>query len=297
LHAAQLQNVDLTGAILRDADLHSANLDHARLNSADLRDARLYWATAREAGFDGADLSNAHFDNVRADGTRFIGARLVRAAMIDSHLTDADLRTANLTGTDLSYADLTGADLTRATIDDISVKAAIIENVRGLDPTTQRRLRAQAGRWWHDLAAGIGSFLQNWSFRLHLALTPLTVVLAAIGFYSRVARTSFAVLAVANILAVFPLLIGLIVAMFGGSPTAQMSDPALWSAWFHLWPTMLIGLLALFVASVGAGGHHLVRYVIMKPRNRWIISLTCATLTVANCFFACYALLLMAPDA
>ena len=60
---------------------------------------------------------------------------------------------------------------------------------------------------------------------------------------------------------------------------------------------MMMGLFALFVASVVCGGYHVVRHVIMRPRIKPVVSLTCVLLTSANCFFALNVLVMMAPDA
>ena len=297
LPGAQLQDVDLAGAKLGSANLHSANFDRAQLDGADLRGANLHHATAKDARFDDANLSESHFHNVNANGASFVGAKLVNASLFRTDLSGANLRDADLTGANLSYADLTGADLTGATLDDVAVEAAIFDDVRGLPPETQRKLTERAGRWKYDLEMGVNDFLQNWSFRLHLVLTPVAIVLGLMGFRGGRARTSFAVMTGINLATVIPLLIGWIFAMLGGSPTAQMSEPNLWGAWFSLWPVMMLGLGILFLGSLAAGGYQIVRYVIMTPRNRPFLSLNCVLLTVANCFFAGIVLLMMAPDA
>lgn len=297
LSGAQLQEVNLVGAKLAAADLHSAKFDRAQLNGADLRRAKLYWGTALGTRFDGADLTHAHLDNVRAAGASFENAKLIGATLCGAHLAAASLRNADLTGANLSYADLTGVDLTGAILDDVGLEAAIIEDVRGLDPAVQRRLRETAGRWKHELRIGVERFLSIWSIPLHVALTPLAVLLGLIGFRANHTHASFAVLTAVNIVATIPLGTRLIFAILGGSPTAQMSVPGLWSLWFHLWPIMMMGLIALFLVSLGSGGYRIVRYVLMRPRNKPGLSLLCALLTSANCLFANYALLMMAPDA
>ena len=267
------------------------------LDGADLRGAELYFASAEETRFDGADLSSAHFDNVRAAGASFVGTKLVNTSLQAACLSGANLRNADLTGANLSYADLTGADLTGATLDGVTVEAAIVDDVRGLPPESQNALRKQAGRWWYDLKTGVNDFLADWSLLLHLMLTPAGTVLGLIGFRSSSARDSFAVLTGINLAAVIPLLIRLMFAMLGGSPTAQLSAPGLWHAWFDLWPVLMLGLVVLFLASLAAGSYQIARYVIMPPRNRPILSLHCVLLTMANCFFAGHVLAMMAPDA
>jgi len=205
----------------------------------------------------------------------------------------------DLTGANLSHADLTGADLTGAILDDVKVEAAVFNDVRGLSPETYRDLRSRAGRWRYDLDMAISDFLRNWSFPLHLILTPLGVVLGIGGRRTTSACGSFTVLMGMNAAALLPLLMGLGMSLLGGSPVAQMSlsNMGLWHAWFHTWPVLMLVMGALLLASLICGGFHVVRYVIMPPRHKAILSLCCVLVTVANCFFAAQVLLLMAPDA
>lgn len=79
-----LQQVDLSGAILRRVDLRRADLSGAILSGADLSGAILRKAILRRAILSEADLSGA------------------------------DLRMAYLRGADLSWADLSGADVKNA---------------------------------------------------------------------------------------------------------------------------------------------------------------------------------------
>ncbi len=297
LDGARFQDVDLTGVRLGGASLHSANLDRTLLHGADLRGAMLNFATVKAAVFDGADLSGARLLSLEAVGASFANTKLVNAYLVGADLSGANLQNANLTGANLSSVNLTGADLTGAILENVTVEAAIIDDVRGLHPETQRQLKKRAARWWYDFRMSVGDFLKHWSLPLHFVLTPLAIVLALIGLRGARARTSFAVMTGINFAAVVPLLIGWIFSILGGSPTAQLSVPSLWHAWFSLWPTMLLGLGVLFLGSLATGVYRIVRCVVTRPRDRPVLSVLCVLLTVANCLFAIQVLVMMAPDA
>jgi uncharacterized protein YjbI with pentapeptide repeats len=94
-----LQEVDLSRAILPKAVLTQTNLRGAILSDADLRGA-----TLTQAHLGGAFLSQANLE----------GAFLPEANLKGADLRKADLTGADLTGADLTGADLTGADLTGA---------------------------------------------------------------------------------------------------------------------------------------------------------------------------------------
>jgi uncharacterized protein YjbI with pentapeptide repeats len=286
LDGAQLQDIDLTGVKLVGAYLHSANLDRALLDGANLKGAKLYWASAKGTRFDDADLTGAHFDNVRAEGASFVGAKFVNATLWGSRLSGAELRKADLTGANLSYANLTSTDLAGAHLDNVIVTAAILDGLCGLPPQTNHDLRKRAARWRYDLAMAVNDFLQNYSTPLHVTLTPAAILLGLTGLCVSSRRAPFAVLVGINLAAVIPLLSAFVFALLGGSPTAQMSVPALWHAWFRLWPVMMLALAALFFGSLAMGSYYVVRYVIRPPRNRPLLLLSCVLLTVANCFFA-----------
>ena len=297
LRHAHLQGIDLAAAKLAGADLHSAALDRAGLEGADLRDAEFYWGTAEGTRFNGAQLARAQLDNMRAAGANFERATLVGTSLFGADLAGANLREANLTGANLSSANLTGADLTGAILTDTKVDAAIISNVIGLEPTAERQLRGRAGRWKYDLAAGIDGFLRTWSVPLHVLLAPVAAALAIIGFRVGTARGWFGMFIAMNCLAAVPWLAGRALFFMGGSATAQLSEPRLWTLWFGLWPLLMIGLAILFLSSIGAGGLHIYRNVIRSPRKTPFVSVSCALLTVADCFFAICALTSLAPDA
>ena len=297
LSGAQLQDTDLSGARLFNANLHSANLANARLHRADLREAAFYWADTTKTQFDGADLSRAKFDNMKSRGASFVGCKLIGTSLKGANLNGANLSDADLTGADFSYADLTNADLTGAILKDISIEAAILNNVRGLEPTKLSELTKRSGRWEYDLRNGFNRFVSTCSLPLHLLFTPLAVALGLLGSHAERARRSFLTLTAINGMAAIPFAASLLLALLGGSPTAQMSAPGLWMLWFQLWGLMVFGLGVLLAVSIAAATYHVVRHVLMKPRTEPLVSLCCAVLTLANCAFAFSLLVLMAPDA
>lgn len=94
LTGSDFQRGNFRGAILEGADLRHANLDSADFESACLR----------EADLKGADLEDADFR----------GAYLGKADLRRAFLGRAQLQYANLQGADLESADLTGANLESA---------------------------------------------------------------------------------------------------------------------------------------------------------------------------------------
>jgi uncharacterized protein YjbI with pentapeptide repeats len=149
---ADLQDMDLQGALLGHAKLQAAKFAGAHLDYADARTTDDF-ANLEGADFQGATLYGAHLDRIKLahttfrtplkpDGTlrtsqktdlrraHFVGtdltgadftaavlrgAELRKAKLVGARLTEADLRGARLEG-----ADLTGADLTLAKLDRVS---------------------------------------------------------------------------------------------------------------------------------------------------------------------------------
>jgi len=297
LRGVRLQDADLAGAQLKGADLKGAHFDRAQLTEADLREARLLYGTAVDARFDRADLSGAFIYSLDAAGASFRGARLKETNLARANLAGTVLRDADLTGADLKYADLTGADLTGAILDDIEIDAAILVDVQGLDPETERLLKKRAGRWSYELLTAIDRFVKDFSLSLHLLLAPTAALVACAGLQSSAARYGYVAFITINLASVVPLLARLILAVLGGSPTAQMSHRGLWSIWFYLWPVLMLSLLALLVASLAAGGYHIAKHVVKRPRDKPLLSIACSVLTAANCFFAFASCMSMVPDA
>ena len=149
-----LENRDLTGAVLNDVDLRRANLRNvdlrdAYLTGANLRGANLISASLREAILNDVDLSEANLTRARLYGTYLIranlrGANLMHASLRRADLTNVDLTNANLTDADLSGANLTNADLTDADLTNVNMEGATLRDTLGLEP--RRRLRIDANQ-------------------------------------------------------------------------------------------------------------------------------------------------------
>lgn len=122
LSGAILSGADLSGAILSEADLSGANLSGAILRKAILRRAILSEADLRMAYLRGADLSWA--DLSWADLSE---ADLSEADLSDADLSDAILIEANLSKANLSGANLSGADLRKANLSKARLSAALLK--------------------------------------------------------------------------------------------------------------------------------------------------------------------------
>ena len=269
---ANLQDLDLTDANLRGASLRRACLDRTRLDRADLRQALLPYASIIGTRFNGADISGADFACASGAGASFEDAKLVGAKISSAYFTGVNLRNADLTKADLAYADLTGSDLTGAILDDIDVQAAILDGVKGLDPEKQRELHKQAGRWSYEFHRDLDRFLETCSLPLHILLTLVTIVLACIGLRTGFARRGYIALLTVNIVAASVIPGGL---MLAGSGFAGIF--------------LLLGMIQfLGVVLFGAiivSVFHIIRYVIIPPRNKPGLAASAALLTIANCFF------------
>ncbi len=272
LEDANLQDLDLSDAKLRGASLRRAHLDRTRLDRADLRQALLPYASIIHTRFNGADISGAYFACASAAGASFEDAKLVGARISSAYFTGVNLRNADLTKASLAYADLTGSDLTGAILDDIDVQAAILDGVKGLDPEKRRELHKQAGRWSYEFHRDLDRFLETCSLPLHILLTLITIVLTCIGLRTGFARPGYIALLAVNIVAASAIPGGL---MLAGSGFAGIF--------------LLLGMIqflgVVFLGAIIVGAFHIIRYVIIPPRNKPGLAASAALLTIANGFF------------
>lgn len=128
-----LQQVDLSGAILRGADLRGAFLSEANLKGADLRRTFLSEANLSGADLRGAILSGAILWGANLKGAGLSLAFLRGAILSGANLGQADLWEANLSGANLSEANLSGAilweaDLIEANLSGANLSGAKVEN-------------------------------------------------------------------------------------------------------------------------------------------------------------------------
>lgn len=127
LNGAQLNQVNLQGAVLSGADL-----EWAHLQGADLREATLVGANLQGAFLGGADLRRAkgswlafnqeggswvdRHGGASSHGVNFQGAHLEEADLRGADLREADFCGAFLVGADLRTADLRSANLEQANV-------------------------------------------------------------------------------------------------------------------------------------------------------------------------------------
>lgn len=128
-----LENRDLTGAILnrvnlRGARLSGANLTAAVLSRVNLRDARLSGANLRGANLRRSNLTDVDLSEANLTSASLWDADLRRANLRGANLTDASLSGANLTGANLTDVNLTGADLTGANLTEANLTGANIRD-------------------------------------------------------------------------------------------------------------------------------------------------------------------------
>lgn len=297
LSGANLSHADVRGADFSGSYWHSGHLPGAQLQNANLRKVEWYWLQAADAQFQNADLTNSNFHSVTADRANFDGAKLAGADLSSSKFPGASFRQADLTGVNFSGCDLTGADLTGAKLDGIIVTSAILESIRGLPSETASELHTQAARWKVERAELFNRFVREWSTPLQFLGTVAGVACCLFGRQTARARKSFSVLLAINLLSSLPGLAFVLFLLCGGSPVVQMSDQGLWSTWVGLFPILVLYLLTLLVAALGASLYHLVRFVLLPPREQIGFSLAAACVTPLTCIFAGLAFFLLAPTA
>lgn len=149
---AELEDLDLTGAIfdhctLNEAKLRECVLDRARIiggscvatdfASTDLNDTLFYCVELSRARFTGALLADARFEECR-----MVGADLtaLRGLAVTLGIRDCNLQLANLQGADLRGADLTGSDFTEASLRGADLRDATFSRCRlgGVDLSHSR---------------------------------------------------------------------------------------------------------------------------------------------------------------
>jgi len=131
---ADLQHVDLRGAMLFNANMRGADLRNADLRDADLQNADLTGAIMSDAQMDNAVFSYAHMSGASLNFARMPHASLSFADLGGADLQDADLtkavvgeanlRNANLTGVNLGNAYLVYSKLNGATMDTAHIGGA-----------------------------------------------------------------------------------------------------------------------------------------------------------------------------
>ncbi|MGH3929081.1 MAG: pentapeptide repeat-containing protein [Pseudonocardiaceae bacterium] len=144
---AEMQDLDLTGAVfdqctLNGAELRECVLDRAHIiggscvaadfASADVNDAVFHCVELSQTRFTGALLADARFEECRMIGADLTALRGLAATLI---MKDCNLQLANFQDTDLRGADLTGSDLTEADLRGTDLRDAVFSRclLRGVD--------------------------------------------------------------------------------------------------------------------------------------------------------------------
>ena len=130
-----LNNVDLSGIVLKSANLNQANFQGSRfrsvgedgrwdtyddaiadLNNTQLKQANLSNTNLSRVSMSRSDLSRANLNKANLSYTRLFGANLSSTQLVGTDLRNAILENASLTNADLSNANLTEANLYAANL-------------------------------------------------------------------------------------------------------------------------------------------------------------------------------------
>jgi uncharacterized protein YjbI with pentapeptide repeats len=113
---ANLEDGNLSGALLTQRDLRYAHAHRAKLVEANLKDSDLAGADFQRADFGRALLEDVNLSHANLDSAHFRNACLRRASLARSDLEDTDFTGAYLGGADLRYAYLVRARLQHANL-------------------------------------------------------------------------------------------------------------------------------------------------------------------------------------
>jgi uncharacterized protein YjbI with pentapeptide repeats/uncharacterized RDD family membrane protein YckC len=130
-----LNNIDLSGIVLKSANLNKANFQGSRfrsvgedgrwdtyddviadLNNTQLKQANLSNANLSRVSMSRSDLSQANLNKANLSYTRLFAANLSSTQLVGTDLRNAILENATLTNADLSNANLTEANLYAANL-------------------------------------------------------------------------------------------------------------------------------------------------------------------------------------
>ncbi|MFO0173566.1 MAG: pentapeptide repeat-containing protein, partial [Aphanizomenon sp.] len=125
-----LNNLDLSGIVLKSANLNQANFQDSQfrsvgedgrwdtyddviadLNNVQLKQANLINVNLSRVSMSQSDLSQANLNKANLSYTRLFGANLSSSQLVGTDLRNAILENASLTNADLSNANLTEANL------------------------------------------------------------------------------------------------------------------------------------------------------------------------------------------
>lgn len=123
-----LKNIELENAQLTKAILIESNLEQAILSNADLSEAELNKSILSYAILSNANLQEAKLINTRLFKADMSEANLSYAYLKKAYIANAKLIKATLINADLSEADLSKTDLTEADLTGAKLYKSILEN-------------------------------------------------------------------------------------------------------------------------------------------------------------------------
>lgn len=128
LSGALLQNVDIIRTNLIRAKLNQANLKGARLNGSNLSSTELIGASLERAVLENAKLTGADLDEANLEWANLSGARMVQVKAVAAKFKFADLSKTEWQGADLSGADLSNTKLENADLNGTKLTGANLSN-------------------------------------------------------------------------------------------------------------------------------------------------------------------------
>lgn len=157
LDVSRLSATNLQRANLRQAILNVANLVRANLNSSDLREATLIRAEIIRADLSNSDLSGANLSGADLRETtlrrvNFSDCILNEANLGGSCLAEANLASASLNGANLSRADLSAANLHNTEIRQANLSRANLSGVNLRGANLRWTDLSGANLRWADLS-------------------------------------------------------------------------------------------------------------------------------------------------
>jgi len=120
LKGVQLKRANLKRVILRESFLSEANMSEANMSGADLSDSYIWDANIRKAILRNANLSGANLKNSNLSGSNLSGVNLEGANLSGTNLSNVNLENANLKGAIL-LSDMRNIRLCNTTMPDGSV--------------------------------------------------------------------------------------------------------------------------------------------------------------------------------
>ncbi len=123
-----LNQINLSQAILNLTNFSEANLSEANLNGAKLNVSRLTKINLTHAKLNGANLNLANLIQANLSNAELIEAKLIRAELIRANMSNANLKGANLAEADLREAILKQANLQLVDLHSARLRSSCLAN-------------------------------------------------------------------------------------------------------------------------------------------------------------------------